>query len=273
VFDSSGLLYVNTDTEDAVIVFDPVGERVRAFGTELAGGLHGMCLVERDGRERLWLAHTGRHEVLQVTLDGEPVHTIPWPEASGHYESADGYRPTGVAEAPDGTLFVTDGYGAGWVHRFDSEGAYLSSFGGPGDESGRFRTPHGVWVDTRRAPPTVLVADRENGRLQRFTLEGEHLEVLEVELLRPCQVKECGGFLVVADLAGRVTILDEEGGLVAHLGDQPDEALRARNDVGRELWREGEFLSPHCARWDSRGDLYVMDWNAAGRVSKLERVR
>ena len=49
--------------------------------------------------------------------------------------------------------------------------------------------------------------------------------------------------------------------------------LRARNDVGADRWRDGGFLSPHCARWDSRGDLYVMDWNFLGRISKLERVR
>jgi glucose/arabinose dehydrogenase len=194
------------------------------------------------------------------------------PEASGHYQSADGYRPTGVAEAPDGTLFVTDGYGAGWVHRFDSEGAYRSSFGGPGDEPGRFRTPHGVWVDTRRAPPTVLVADRENGRLQRFTLEGEHLEVLEVELRRPCQVKECGGFLVVADLAGRVTILDADDRLVAHVGDNPVVAQRAEHGVPPAAWRPGVFTAPHAAAWNAAGDLFVMDWNRFGRVSKLARI-
>ena len=59
----------------------------------------------------------------------------------------------------------------------------------------------------------------------------------------------------------------------SNLGDQPDEGLRARNDVGAERWKDGEFLSPHCARWDSRGDLYVVDWNFLGRVTKLERVR
>jgi sugar lactone lactonase YvrE len=92
VFDASGLLYVNTDTEDAVIVFDVDGKRVRAFGPELAGGLHGMCLVERDGRELLWLAHTGRHEVLQVTLEGQPVRTIPCPRPPGTTS-----RPTATA--------------------------------------------------------------------------------------------------------------------------------------------------------------------------------
>lgn len=272
VLDAAGRLYVNTDTDDAVIVFDREGARVGAFGAELAGGLHGMCLVERDGVELLWLAHTGRHEVLLVTLEGERLRTLPWPEASGKYESADGYRPTGVAEAPDGTLFVADGYGAGWVHRFDAEGAYLSSFGGPGEEPGRFRTPHGLWVDTRREPPVVLVADRENGRLQRFTLEGEHLDVVDVELRRPCQVKERGGFLVIADLAGRVTILDPDDRLVAHVGDNPVVEQRANHGVAPADWRPGVFTAPHAAAWDADGDLFVMDWNRYGRVSKLARV-
>ena len=269
-FDSAGNLYVSTDSEDAVVVFAPDGSRLRAFGAELAGGLHGMCLVNDGERELLWLAHTGRHEVLQTTLEGEVLRTIPWPEASGHYEDADGYRPTGVAQAPDGTLFVADGYGAGYVHRFGPEGDYLSSFGGPGEEPGRFRTPHGLWVDTRGDTPEVLVADRENGRLQRFDLSGNLLGVVPVELRRPCQVKERKGLLVVADLAGRVTLLDAENRLVAHVGDNPDPDLRAQNGVPPERWRDGVFTAPHAAIWDEHGNLFVMDWNRFGRVSKLE---
>jgi len=273
IVDSAGLLYVNTDTEDAIQVFAADGRHLRSFGSELAGGLHGMCLTEVDGREALWLAHTGRHEVLLVTLEGEVLRTLGWPEASGHYAGPEEYRPTGVAVAPDGTLFVTDGYGAGWVHRFDAQGRYLDSFGGPGEEPGTFRTPHGIWVDRRESPPVVLVADRENGRVQRFTLAGELVDVLAVELRRPCQIKERGGFLAIADLAGRVTLLDASNRLVAHLGDNPDVEQRANQGVPPEAWRDGTFTAPHAAAWDADGNLFVMDWNRYGRVSKLERLR
>jgi hypothetical protein len=273
IVDADGQLYVNTDTERAVMVFAPDGSFVRSFGADLAGGLHGMALVSEGEREVLWLAHTARHEVLKTTLEGEVLQTIGWPEASGLYEHKGKYRPTGVAIAPDGTVFVGDGYGASWIHRFGADGTYQKSFGGPGTDPGELRTPHGVWIDTRGDEPNLVVADRENGRLQRFSLEGEPLSVFEVELRRPCGVKEQDGFLLVPDLAGRVTIVGPAGELVCHLGDNPDPAKRANHGVPRIEWRDGEFTAPHSATWDAAGNLFVMDWNAAGRVSKLERVR
>ena len=76
-----------------------------------------------------------------------------------------------------------------------------------------------------------------------------------------------------ADLAGRVTLLDAQLGLVGHLGDNPDPNKRAHNDIPVEDWRDGEFVSPHCANWDSQGNLYVTDWLSAGRITKLARVK
>src|SRR5262245_17151495 len=66
--DKQDNVYLNTDTENAVIVFDRDGNFVRSFGKELAGGLHGMLLREEGGQEFLYLAHLGRHEVLKTTL-------------------------------------------------------------------------------------------------------------------------------------------------------------------------------------------------------------
>jgi hypothetical protein len=79
--------------------------------------------------------------------------------------------------------------------------------------------------------------------------------------------------LAVADLAGRVTVLDRDGKVLTHLGDNPDPQLRAKNGVPRDRWRDGEFLAPHSVCADARGDLYVMDWNSLGRISKLRRIR
>jgi hypothetical protein len=273
VVDRAGRVYVNTDTENAVIVFSREGELVTSWGKELAGGLHGMCLVERDGRETLWLAHIGRHEVLEATLEGEILWRIGHPEASGIYASAGEYRPTSVAVAPDGSFYVADGYGKSWIHRYDSKREYVSSFGGPGSELGKLATPHGIAIVDRGGEPALLVSDRENHRLQAFDLEGEPLGAVGSDLRRPCHTHRLGDATVVADLAGRITLLGAKDELLAHLGDNPDPAKRAQNGVPREQWKPGEFLSPHCARFDSNGDLYVLDWNSLGRVTKLRRVR
>ena len=271
--DSTGRVYVNTDTERAVCVFAADGRPLGSWGAELAGGLHGMVLVREDGEEFLYLTHLGRHELLKTDLPGEILWTLGWPEESGLYAQEDEYLPTSVAVAPDGRIFVADGYGKGYVHRYDAERRYLGSFGGPGVEPGEFQTPHGLWLDTRREPPVLIVADRRNHRLQVFDLEGEHLEIVTGFFRRPSSFSEQGGFLAVADLGGRVTLLDPENRLVFHLGDNPDPGRRGTNQVGREAWKAGEFLAPHGIAWTPGGDLVVADWNVTGRVSFLRRVR
>lgn len=273
IVDSKDRVYVNTDTEHAVVVFDADGHYLSSWGKELAGGLHGMALVEEDGQEFLYLAHIGRHEVYKATLDGEILWTLGYPEESGLYENADGYRPTSIVVTDDGGFYVADGYGTSWIHRYDADGNYLASFGGPGSEQGQLQTPHGLLLDRRGDETLLLVADRENHRLQSFDLEGEARAIVRGMLRRPCHMHRRGEDLIVADLAGRVTILDGKNELVEHLGDQPDESLRAQNGVPPEKWKDGQFISPHCANWDSQGNLYVVDWVSTGRVTKLARVK
>ncbi len=155
------------------------------------------------------------------------------------------------------------------MHRFRPDGTLVRSFGGPGEADGRFRTCHGLSIDARVDPPELWVADRENGRLQVFDLEGTWLRTCTAELRRPCSVARGGERRVVADLAGRVTVLDLEGRVLAHLGDNPDPAKRANNGVPPSDWNAGEFVAPHFAAFDAAGDLYVVDWVSAGRITKL----
>lgn len=277
VVDKQDRIYLCTDTKDAVVVFDPSGRVLSTFGKELAGGLHGLALVEEDGRQFFLMAHLGRHQVLKTTLEGEILWTLDYPAESGLYRAREQYRPTSVVPLPGGGFLVADGYGKSWIHRYDEERKYVKSFGGPGTELGKLHTPHGLWVDTRGPEPRLLVADRENNRIQIFDLEGVPMgEIHDVErdlLRRPCHMHPFGDELVVADLAGRVTLLDRAFGLIAHLGDNPDPGKRARNDVQPSEWRDGEFLAPHCANWDSQGNLYVTDWVSRGRITKLARVK
>lgn len=270
--DRAGRVYVNTDTEDAVVVFDEAGKRLKTWGKELAGGLHGMTLVREGEQEFFYFAHTARHEVLKTTLEGEILWTLGWPEKSGVYASAAEYAPTSVVVTDKGEIYVADGYGKSWIHRFNAKREWVASFGGPGSELGKLATPHGLWLDTRAGEPVLLVADRENHRVQSFDLEGRALAVVASDLRRPCHLHQRGSELVIADLAGRITLLDAKNQVIAHLGDNPDESLRAQNGVPREKWRDGEFLAPHCATFDARGNVYVVDWNASGRVTKLARI-
>ena len=77
---------------------------------------------------------------------------------------------------------MTDGYGNARVHKFAADGTYLFSWGEPGTAPGQFNLPHGVWIDRRGR---VLVADRENDRVQVFDQEGKLLEIWPTKLIGP----------------------------------------------------------------------------------------
>lgn len=266
--DAAGFIYFNTDTERSIMVYRPDGSFVRSFG-EGTVGIHDMVLNQEEGTDYIYAAHLAGRQVVKYSLDGKLVWTLPWPEASGKYQEAKQYKPTAVAVAPDGSIYVADGYGQNWIHHYRADRAYVRSFGGRGEQPGQFRTCHGLRVDTRTSPPTLVVCDRENRRLQRFSLAGEFIEVLATGLRRPCHVDFHGDLTVVAELEARVTILDKDFKVVSHLGDNPDRGQWAKNPVPPERWREGVFTAPHGVCFDRKGDLYVMDWNRSGRISKL----
>ncbi len=274
-FDAAGRLYATSDEADAVLVFEPDGTLVDAWGAELANGLHGIALEsDASGAEYLLLAHFVQGTVTKTTLAGEILWQVGCPLESGLYERADQYHPTGVAIAPDGAFWVADGYGLSYVHRYDPDGGYVASFGGRGARRGELRNPHGLWFDAERGE--LWVADRENRRLQVFDRDGEPRFVLDQratghDLGRPCFVEVRGRELLMADIEGRVLVLDRRGGLIAELGPNRDPDGRDRNDVPRSAQRSGTFVSPHCARWDSSGDIYVSEWLLEGRLTKLVR--
>ena len=268
--DSAGLIYLTCETAPSIRVHRDDGDLVRVLGDDLGAGLHGLDIAWDNGREVLYAVHTARAEILKMTLDGEVL----WSRGPAAESSSTPFRPTGVVVAPGGRVYVADGYGPSLIFELNGEdGSLVRVFGGIGTDPGRFRVCHGLCVDHRTTPPTLVVADRENGRLQRMSLDGDFLEVIADGILqRPGKVVQRGDYLLVPDLGGRVTILDEAGDLVCHLGDNPDPKLRGTDQVDREAWTDGLFLSPHSAMWDAAGNLYVMDWNRHGRITRLARV-
>jgi sugar lactone lactonase YvrE len=278
VIDDKGRLLANSDVS-AMLVFGADGKVASSWGNEYRGGLHGMCRRVENGKEVLYLVHTSRHEALKASIDGKVEWTIGWPQASGIYEKEEQFNPTSIAVADDGRIFVADGYGKSWVHIYDKDRKYMKSFGGPGSEPGKMATCHGLLLDKRGKEPLLLVCDRENGRLEWFDLDGKFVRLMDKDekgvkvLRRPCNVWPLdGGELAIADLCGRVTLLDKNDKLIVHLGDNPEEALRCQNGVPRDKWQDGFFLSPHSVCADKEGNLYVMDWNFLGRITKLKKL-
>lgn len=277
-FDRAGNIYVSTQGPDGILVFARDG----ALRRKVAAGqksLHGMLLREERGQEFLYGARDGSAEVVKLTLDGELVWSIGTPRESGLYEQPGDatkrpvpFRPTAVAVAPDGRIYVADGYGASVVHVFDAERKYLKTFGTRGEAEGQFKTCHGIALDARGGQPLLLICDRENRRLVYHDLDGKFVRTLARDLRRPCAVAFAGEFTAVAELEGRVVILDRDGAIVATLGDNPDRAQWAKFKIEPSLWKDGIFLAPHGLAFDADGSLFVQDWNFVGRFTKLQRV-
>ena len=113
-----------------------------------------------------------------------------------------------------------------------------------------------------------------NGRLQWFTLDGEHLETLDGFML-PANVDTFGELMLVPELQARVTLLDGKNKVVAQLGDDAawgTEVMKREVRKHPAQWPDGKFIHPHDACFDAHGNIFVCEWVATGRVSKLRKV-
>ena len=271
--DSQGRIYIHNQSKASVIVFDADGQFIRSWGAEYAEGAHGMQYHREADGEFLYLAPSSQHFICKTTLDGEVVWKLEYPKESGVYEKPEQYVPTNIAIAPNGDIYVADGYGLSYVHQYDRKANYIRTWGGKGSEPGQMDCPHGIWVDTRGAEPRVLVADRANVRLQYFTLDGRHIGFVTDDLRYPCHFDERAGDLLVPDLFGRVTIFDKDNKLIAHLGDTAGvEKREGYPNLPQDQRIPGQFISPHMAIWDHEGNIFVTEWISDGRVSKLRRI-
>ncbi|MBV8550170.1 MAG: hypothetical protein JOY54_02640 [Acidobacteriaceae bacterium] len=282
--DSQGRIYIHhtvnaaSESSDSMVVFDEKGKFVKSWGKDFKSGAHGLHIRKEGSTEFLYLCDTKRGLVVKTTLDGEEVFTLGYPTESEAYRpSPDGskkkYSPTNLAIAPNGDIYVGDGYGSSYINVYNKDGKYLRTFGGPGKEAGQLNCPHGIILDDRGPEPILMIADRANHRIQTFTLAGEHIAFIAGTNL-PCYFDFCtSGETVVPDLGARVTLLDKNNNVIEHLGD--DSAAHNWEEVrklDRSAFKPGRFVCPHGSCFDHNGNIFVVEWVEIGRVSKLRRV-
>ncbi|MBI1388159.1 MAG: twin-arginine translocation signal domain-containing protein [bacterium] len=271
--DSQGRVIVHHTGKDSIIYFDDKGKFIKSWGDEFEGGAHGLTINKENGEEYLYLSDTKRDLVIKADLDGKKIWTIEKPEQSGVYADGKEYTPTNVAIAPNGDVYVADGYGSSYIHQYNANAEYIRTWGGKGSEDGKMNCPHGITIDLRGDDPLVLVADRANVRLQYFTLDGKHVKNVAHELRHPCHFDQREGDLLVPDLFGRVTIFNKDNELVEHLGGDPEwNKPDQYPNVPKETLVPGKFVSPHSACWDADGNIYVVEWIDYGRITKFQRV-
>ncbi len=154
---------------DPIIVFDGQGRFLRSWGKGMFGNPHGMRI---DPEGNLWVTDNGDHQVMKFTPEGRRLLVLGKKKQPGT-DAETFNRPTDIAFAPSGDVYVSDGYGNSRVVKFSHDGKYLLDWGKRGTRPGEFNTPHSVAVDSKGK---VYVSDRENNRIQIFDPNGKFLK-------------------------------------------------------------------------------------------------
>jgi hypothetical protein len=273
VVDKDGNIY--TSAHAGVFVFSPEGRVLRSFLGEKYSDIHDMKIREEEDGEFIYGARNIAAEGIKFNArTGDIALKLPFPEESGL--NLKKFSPTAITVAPNDDIFLSDGYASDHIFKFDKTGKYLMHFGTKGNGLKEFNTAHGMTLDTRYSPPRLLICDRNHqpkGRLLHYGLDGDFIGEVVTGLGMPTSAAVQGDYVSVPDLHGRLVILDKGNTIVAVLGYNADPSKRANYNVPQEQWIEGIFSGTHGSSWDRDGNLYVQDWNVAGRIMKLLRVK
>jgi len=239
---------------------------------------HGFVIHKGADGEFIYGPQLNAGKIVKLSLEGEVVMTIPgdaipkefWQVNPKNQQAA--LRLTGCTVAPNGDIFVTDGYASDRVHRFNAKGEYLASFGGKAAPY-NFKTLHKIAIDTRFDPPRLVGTDRANNRAVHLSLEGELIGEIATDLLMPAAAVVQGDFLAVGEIKGRVTIFDKENRVVARLGANPNPQEVGTNKIEQAQWKPGVVNAPHGVAFSPAGDLFVSEYSVHGRVLKFAKAK
>ena len=173
---ADGLTYIlhRLPDADAVVVVDHTGNVIRTWGKGLYSIPHSIRI---DPEGNVWTVDSGNSHIYKFAPEGEQLLHIDvgeMPNSGRRFRGA-----ADIAFAPDGHLFVADGYGNGRVIEYDPAGNRIQEWGnlGWGKERGgpfEFNLVHGIAIDNQGI---IYAMDRENGRIQRFRRDGTFLGV------------------------------------------------------------------------------------------------
>lgn len=270
----AGEVYVSVQgPQGGVQVFAADGTYLRNV-PNAPGDFHGFVIRQQEDGEFLYGARLAGQSILKMQLDGKIVLQIDGDMIPEEFKrplrnGPVGLRLTAVDVLPDGRIVAVDGYSSDFIHVFAPNGKYESTIGGK-DEPTEFRTCHKLCVDNRFEPPRLLCCDRENRRVVSLSLEGEVLQVID-EMKRPAAVAIFGELAAVAEIEGRLSLLDKEGRTVATIGVNEIPEQTATNAVAPADWRTGILTAPHGVDFDAHGNLFVTEYNKFGRVLRYNR--
>ena len=283
VMDRKGRMIMLTDeVKNNVIIYDQSGKLLTTWTLGL-NAAHGLSIVDEGDAEYLWVVDNGG-KVLKTTLDGKVITEISSPVKEGIYDEKMRWVPTETTVAPNGDLYIADGYGSQYFLQYDKNGKFIQKFGGAGKEDGQFSTAHGIAVDQRGGKaPTLLCTSRGHNSFKRFTMDGKYLETIFLPGAFVCRPVIHGEnlyagvcwsrlrYLEQTDNSGFVTILDKNNKVVSNPGGTAPEYRNG--ELQLMVQKESVFKHCHDVCIDQDENIYVCQWNAGKSYPiKLTRV-
>jgi len=167
--DGKGTIYLLQRglTAQPVVAINEQGKVLREWGKGLYQIPHSIRI---DPSGNIWTVDSASSRIIKYSPQGDKLLDFVVGEQPQTKSQFNGTAD--IAFSPDGHLFIADGYGNARILEYDAKGTRLRQWGKPGQGPGELNLPHGIAIDAREV---IYVADRENGRIQRFSREGKYL--------------------------------------------------------------------------------------------------
>ncbi len=231
-------------------------------------GPHQIKISPYDPEKHVWIIDDQLHMIYRFTYDGVLEHSKGTPGERGRGPNTFD-RPTDIAWLPDGTYFITDGYGGTRVAKYGPDDAFIKYWGGPPADPANpgpneFNTPHSIAIS---ADQRLFVVDRGHERMQVFDVEGNFLDMWPLRsphwpasqtTLVTNHFIDDKGFIWAGDaFTTRVLKFDLDGNFLYSWGAPGPQP--------------GRLQCSHGMTTDQLGNLYIADC-FAGRLQKFEPV-
>lgn len=255
--DAEDRVFVFTRGPRPVQIYDREGYFLDWWGDDVTTTAHGITI---DPQGNVWLADTGDHTVRKFTPEGKPLLSLGTPLQPAQRMSGEPFnQPTRVAIAPNGDLYISDGYGNARIHVFSPDGEYRFGWGSPGDGPSQFSNPHAITIGPDER---VYVCDRSNRRIQIFNLDGSYVDEWSGVHLPDDLAFGPDGAAYVAELLHRISIWSPAGERLAVWGEEGCTCPDSPPPIPicpAERQEAGMVVGPHGLAVDSQGSIYVGD--------------
>jgi hypothetical protein len=299
VQDSKGrLIMVGDDIHNNILIFDKSGQLLDSWGTSFPAG-HGLTISKENDEDFLLIVDNGFYKdlsgksksqhgnVVKTDVKGRIIFSLAQPHTIGAYKDEENYYPTETAVAPNGDIYVADGYGSDYILQFDSRGRFIRKFGGRKNENKEHNLycAHGVVVDNRDPNnPVLICTSREECCFKVFTLDGKFIKRIDTPGMYVCRPVIHGQHLYAGvcwskdaegkkqNATGFLTILDTNYKVLASPGGT---APVYKNGILQQTFQHESkvFKHGHDVCIDEDQSIYVCQWNANKTTPvKLTRV-